>query len=288
MSATLTLSAGQCSVELSAAGGETWAWRIGGKDMIWHGDEAFWPRRAPILFPFCGWLNNLQFRAKGKSYPTDVHGFGRTAPFAMEKRSANTARMVLADSPETLAQFPYRFRLTVDVTVSETGFAYDFAVENPGDEVLPFSLGYHPGFLWPFDGGARNDYRLVFDGDERIDAVRTALGGLFMAETYPLPMRGGALDLARAFAVQDSLIIRDSLTSQVDFIAPTGRRIRVATRNFPNWVIWTKPGAGYLCIERWSGEGDPVDFAGEIVDKPGMTLLPPGETRHFAFACDFL
>jgi hypothetical protein len=45
--------------------------------------------------------------------------------------------------------------------------------------------------------------------------------------------------------------------------------------------LWTKPGAPYLCIESWTGHGDPEGFAGDIFEKPSMRILPPGESaRH--------
>ena len=51
--------------------------------------------------------------------------------------------------------------------------------------------------------------------------------------------------------------------------------------NFPHVVLWSRPGAPYLCIESWTGHGDPEGFAGELADKPSMIALAPGaEGRH--------
>ncbi|MCA0424746.1 MAG: aldose 1-epimerase family protein [Proteobacteria bacterium] len=280
------LKSGQSEVELSAAGAEIFAWRVGGRDLLWNGDPAFWPRRAPILFPFCGWLRNGTFRVGGQSYASGVHGFGHTTPFRLERHGPASARMVLDDTPATHAVFPFRFHLTVNVSVGEAGFACDIAVENPGETVLPFALGYHPGFRWPFDGGAREAYRLVFEQDERAEAVRTAPGGLFTGETIPAPLSGRDIDLSRAFAGQDSLVFRNVRSERVAFVAPSGRQIVVTAQGFPNRVFWTRPGAGYLCIEPWTGEGDPVDFSGDLSEKPGMILLPPRQARRFRFACE--
>lgn len=288
MAETMRLSAGQCEIELGAIGAEVMAWRMAGRDLIWHGDAAFWPRRAPVLFPFCGWLKDLKFRAKGQEYATDVHGFGRTAAFAMQQLSPARARLSLQSDAGTLAQFPYQFALEIIVEVSETGFSYGFHVRNPGEEILPFSLGFHPGFLWPFDGGDKMAYQLRLERDETPEPVVIAPGGLFTRDTHPLPLKNRMLDLSRTFEKQDSIVLRDAASRSVEFIAPSGRKIAIATENFPNWVFWTKPGAGYLCIERWSGQGDPVDFTGEIVDKPGMTLLAPGARCDFAFRCEYL
>lgn len=279
------LKSGPCTVELSSVGAEISAWRIDGRDLIWHGDPAFWPRRAPILFPFCGWLKGGAFRAGGRHYASGVHGFGHMATFRLEQISPASARMVLADTPATLAVFPFRFCLAINVTVTDDGFSCAISVENPGEAVLPFALGYHPGFRWPFDGGDRAEYRLVFSEDERPEAVRIAPGGLFTGDSLPIPLDGRVLDLARAFDGGDSLVLRDVKSEQIAFVAPSGRRIVVAAKGFCNRVFWTRPGAEYLCIEPWTGEGDPEEFSGTIEEKPGMILLPPRAARAFTFSC---
>ena len=47
------------------------------KEYIWQGDEAFWPRRTPVLFPIVGSLKNKEFIHNGKAYPMNQHGFAR-------------------------------------------------------------------------------------------------------------------------------------------------------------------------------------------------------------------
>jgi hypothetical protein len=40
-----------------------------------------------------------------------------------------------------------------------------------------------------------------------------------------------------------------------------------------------RPGGGWLCIEPWHGMSSPAGFDGEITEKPGIMLIPPGERR---------
>ena len=63
----------------------------------------------------------------------------------------------------------------------------------------------------------------------------------------------------------------------VQFGTAHGEQLRVDFAAFPDLGIWTKPGAGYLCIEPWSGHADPAGFAGDITAKPGIRILQPGE-----------
>ena len=66
--------------------------------------------------------------------------------------------------------------------------------------------------------------------------------------------------------------------------APGGRGLRVDFAGMPQLGIWSKPGAPFLCIEPWSGYASPAGFDGELADKPGMSVLAPGEIHRFAMA----
>ena len=75
--------------------------------------------------------------------------------------------------------------------------------------------------------------------------------------------------------------IFDKLESrQVIYGASTGPRIAVAFDGMPHLGIWSKPGAGFVCIEPWQGYASPRTFDGELRDKPGMMLIEPGQMRH--------
>ena len=63
-----------------------------------------------------------------------------------------------------------------------------------------------------------------------------------------------------------------------------GDAVRVSFPRMPHLGIWTKPGAGYVCIEPWQGYASPEDFDGELADKPGMVSIVPGATETFAMS----
>ena len=44
-------------------------------------------------------------------------------------------------------------------------------------------------------------------------------------------------------------------------------------------LLWTVPGAGYICIEPWRNAPDYTDADGDIRHKPGMIALRPGQER---------
>jgi galactose mutarotase-like enzyme len=50
--------------------------------------------------------------------------------------------------------------------------------------------------------------------------------------------------------------------------------------NFPHIALWSRPGAPFLCLEAWTGHGDPEYFDGDIFAKPSMRLLNPFESAR--------
>jgi hypothetical protein len=50
----------------------------------------------------------------------------------------------------------------------------------------------------------------------------------------------------------------------------------------PHLGVWTKPGAGFLCVEPWQGYAAPLGFIGELKDKPGGVSLAATASTTFA------
>ncbi len=56
-------------VEISAHGAELQSIRtVEGREYLWQGDEKYWPRRSPLLFPIVCGLWKGQYRVDGKTY----------------------------------------------------------------------------------------------------------------------------------------------------------------------------------------------------------------------------
>ena len=154
---------------------------------------------------------------------------------------------------------------------------------------MPYGLGLHPGFRWPFDparaGGdlavAQAGHWVMFDQPEKPEVPRIAAGGLIGSETRPVPLEGGRkLALDPSLFAGDALIFRHAASSSVAF--SDGRStLAFGFENFPTIVLWMRPGAAFLCIEGWCGSGDPEGFTGDLFEKPDAVILPPGGSgRH--------
>jgi galactose mutarotase-like enzyme len=93
-------------------------------------------------------------------------------------------------------------------------------------------------------------------------------------------------DLAPRDALfEDDALIFDALRGHgLTYGGPEGPRLRLEFPDTPYLGIWTKPGAGFLCLEPWHGIADPAGFEGDFRAKPGVFEVAPGEARRIAMA----
>lgn len=266
------------SVAVKADGAELASLRAAsGQELLWQAGPE-WPRHAPVLFPIVGRLANDTLRHAGQTWRLTQHGFARDRRFTWLERDPHGCRLLLEDDAQTLAMFPFRFRLEIAYQLLQDRLTVEYRLHNPGDAVLPASIGAHPAFVWPLaEGIAREAHRLVFAEPEPAP-VRRVEGGLLRPDPEPTPIAGRVLALADALFVDDALILdrpaSRSLTYEADG-APLA--LKISWHGMPQLGIWSKPGAGFLCIEPWHGLASPVGFDGDFIDKPFLIRLSPGE-----------
>jgi len=279
----IVLVHGEARALVTPLGAEARAWSVGGVELLWPGDPAIWNQISPILYPVVGWTRDGA-RVGGKFYALGLHGFAAKHEFQVEARGADFARLVLRDDAATRAIYPFAFRLAVEYRLSATALEIAIEVENPGDEPAPYACGLHPGFNWPFAGGAREGAAVRFESDERPEVPVIAPGGLVSETMRPIPLRGRVLELSDAlFAGGDAVCFLHPASRSLRFEQSGGTAIEMDFHGFDHVALWTRPGAPFLCLEAWTGYSDPEGFAGDLFEKPSMRVLQAGErARHSA------
>jgi galactose mutarotase-like enzyme len=254
-----------------------------GLEVVWQAGPE-WRRHAPLLFPIVGRLRNDQLHHRGKSYPMTQHGFARDSRFEWVERRGDFCRLRLADQSDTRARYPFAFRFTVTYTVHEADLDVAFEIENPGDEMLPASVGGHPAFNWPLlPGMAKESYSLQFS-DAETAPIRRLKDGLLRAEPLPSPIAGKSLALSERLFEDDAIILDPLASKSVRYVADRGPSLEISWQDFRELGIWSRPGgAPFLCIEPWLGFASPLDFDGEFSSKPGLMHIEPGETRTLSY-----
>lgn len=286
-SATIRLDGFGQTAEIAPLGAEIRSWTAHGRPLLWQPDAAVWPATCPVLFPIVGRAAGGAIRVDGRRYPIGIHGFAAASRFEPVEAGAAHARFVLADDAATRQSFPFAFRLDVYYRLDEGGLAASFRLDNPGRRVLPYALGLHPGFRWPFSGARRDGHRIVFEHPERPAVPVITADGLFSPDSRPVPLDGTVLPLDDALMAREALCFLDTASSRLRFEAPDGAAIMVETEDFPHLALWARPPAPFLSIEAWTGHGDPQGFRGELADKPSMRLLAPGASARHAMRWRF-
>ena len=290
----LELKKGGLRARIETLGAELVSCRSGdGPEYIWTGEPAYWSGRNPLLFPVVGSLREGKVMISGRSYEMARHGFARRREFALEARGEDWARLALTESPDTLAAYPFPFRLTVEQRLEADGFSTAVTVENTGERPMPFCLGAHTGFRCPLEEGeAFEDYELVFPQRETCPTIPLREGLLDRARAVPCLEDTDTLPLDyRWFDALDTLIFEGLRSRSVTLRSRrSGRGVRVSFDGFPMLAFWTVPGkrAPYLCIEPWHGCAAAWQEGPEFTDKAHCITLAPGARRTLGYQVELL
>ncbi len=243
-----------------------------GAEYLWHGDPAWWSGRAPVLFPVCGRLPGGKYRLNGKEYELEIHGFARKMEFAVESASDTEAVFFIRDTEETRAMYPFAFEFRVKYALQDETIAITYTINNTDDKTLYASVGSHEAYACPEGLSA---YDAAFEKEEPMNSY--IVDGGVQHETFAVDAPGGVIQLKDEYFVPDALIFRDLESKTVELRnRETGRGVRVWYPDAESLLIWTKPGAPYVCIEPWCGFPTWFDFKGEFPEKLGLRHIEAG------------
>jgi len=274
----VSLNSGDLTAEIDPLGAQlcTLGDRAG-HSLLWNGDPSVWAGRAPLLFPIVGTLAGGAYRLGSTTYPLSRHGFARVSPFRIIDSGASSAVFRLESDESRFRQYPFRFQLDVRYALDGPRLSITASIRNLGDEPMPASFGFHPGFCWPLPfGRPRSAHFIEFANDEPAGMRRLDRHGLLTAERHATPIVERRLALVDALFESDVVIFDEVQSRSVTYGADTGPRIRIGFQDAPFLGIWTKPGANFVCIEPWHGIADPAGFSGDFREKPGVFLVAAG------------
>jgi galactose mutarotase-like enzyme len=268
-------------IEVNDLGAELWNVfdkKQSGLPRLWQGDPAVWPRRAPIVFPYCGRLRDDSFFDQGKKYEGTIHGFARFEQHTKYQSGDTQIGLELRWNEETLLKYPWKFRLATDYILEGAAVLSRFTLENQDSRDMPFNIGYHMGFNCPFDSSHHiSDYQLRFENTESplwhindSSGLRTGEVSSFYPDSKVIPLHH------EFFPASFSLSGLHSRYIQIEEQG-SGRYLRVYIEGFPYVVLWSQPhNIQYVCIEPWYGLPDKHDADQIFVNKEGIQSLRPG------------
>jgi galactose mutarotase-like enzyme len=277
------ISNGEVTVDVAALGAEMQSIQTrDGRHWMWHGDAAFWTGRSPILFPIVGRAPNDTLTIGGERFQMGQHGFARRSNFALVVEESDRVVYRLEASEASRAMYPFDFVLDVEHRLEGRGVVVTAEVRNRDARVMPFGIGFHTAFAWPLPGAGFGPHLVELENGSSPALYRLS-GGLIGKEPVGAPFEDGALVLEHGLFTDDAMIFLEGAGSGLRYGPKDGPGVRCAWENLPNFAIWTKPGAGFVCIEPWHGTAPMTGASDAIEERPFTVMLAPGALSRHVF-----
>lgn len=272
-----TLKNDRVEISIAKLGAELRSVKLDGNDVLWSGDPEYWTGTSPVLFPICGGLRDNKYTLNGKEYHLRKHGFAETMEFAVENSGPYFVTFLLTDTPETLKVYPWHFEFRVTYRLRGAAIEVDFDIKNTSSDLMYFSVGAHEGYACP---EGIEDYDIIFPQNETLNSC--ALDGNLIKHSFvPIIKESNTIALYTKFFCNDALVFKDVKSRTATLRnRKTGRSVTVEFPGFDYLLLWTKPNAGYICIEPWCGIPSMVDDGYAIEEKEGMEKILPNEVFH--------
>ncbi len=256
-----------------------------GEEMLWQPCEGYWDRQAIPLFPWTGPLKEGYFEVDGTRYEYGIHGFAKDFDHAVRSHEADVLVLELCANEATRAIFPFAFSFISTYRLVGHAVHHTMTVKNTGSTNLQFGLGYHPGFLVPFDAAHQtSDYEVRFDRVENpMILTEKPSGSLLGAVRYlgnnmtHLPLENGMFDK------QGSHCLVNLASEYVGiYEKDSGRNIRLNVKDFPYTLLWSNNTVAadelkFLCIEPWHSIPSSDTDSPLWEDKASAAILAPDE-----------
>lgn len=248
-------------------------------EYLWSGEERYWKRFAPILFPIVGNVKDKKYTYKGKTYSLPQHGFARDMEFSLISRASDEIWFELKDDEFTRKVYPFEFSLKVGYRLTERTIETMWKVENTGDEDMYFSIGGHPGFYCPEPKKRQTDYYFAFDTAKNLIYDKLASSGLVASDSNIMPLNGSLLPITEHMFDEDALIFENNQAHRVSILHMDRSPYITVEFDAPVFGLWSpaKKNAPFICIEPWYGRADRADFEGTLEEREWGNHLAIGE-----------
>lgn len=276
MAEQLILSNDIIQATFSTKGAELISVKKDSTEKIWIGEPDVWAGHAPIVFPICGGLKDDKYIYEGKEYTLQKHGYIRFVEFEVESHSDTKLVFLHRSDSETLKQYPFNYELRVIYTLEGSALKVDYNVKNLDETPMYYSIGAHEGYYCP---EGIEEYSVIFDKPEILDSS-ILNGNLLEYNTINVGENTCELPLKYEFFAVDALVFLNLKSRKVSLKnRKTGEEVGLEFEGHDFFLLWTKPGAKYICLEPWCGCQDFVDSDYDFKNKKGIIKLSGREEK---------
>lgn len=252
-------------------------------EMLWSGDDAWWGRVSPILFPVVGKLWEDEYHLDGKSYSMTQHGFLRDQTFKIVEQSQDSVKLSFVYTQETLAVYPFKFE--VQITYKLDGHKVDviWVVINLDTSEMLYSIGAHPGFS--LEEGVTHTLEFEQTGASQ----KVLLNGSNVSGVENTKLETMDVSFKN---LSNTTLIYTNVHAVTLHNHHSGTRIRVEAAGFDYMAIWSPTKgdvlAPFVCIEPWLGLPDEINGYEDLKLKKGIKTLLGEETSVNTYSMEFL
>lgn len=282
------ISNSDLTVDVAALGAEMQALSTrDGRNWLWSGDATYWTGRSPVLFPMVGRAPMDVISVGAERYQMGQHGFARRSAFTLVEEWREHCIYRLESSEATRAMYPFDFRLDVEHRLEGRAVIVTATITNRGDKVMPYGVGFHPAFAWPLPGGEGQSHSVTLDNGGEPALFRLS-GGLVNPEPLASPFERGRLALNHADFEKDAMLFPEGAGRGLVYGSENGPSISFSWENLPNFALWTKPGAGFICLEPWQGTAAEVGGSDALDQRPYTAFLEAGAVGKYSFRAELV
>ena len=286
----MNLSNDIITIEVAEHGAELVSLKKGEREYMWNGDELFWNRHAPILFPAVGKPYNNELHIDGKVVVMKQHGYARDCDFT----DLGDGRMRMKEC--SLSEgYPYKLGLEACYRLNGSAVEVVWSVENKDSRDAFFQIGAHPGFMLPdYDAGREvNGFVCYYDKEGKpVEPVVVSDldDGNRVPKSQKVVLPTEMPILAYTFS-RDAIIIEQGQVATTELLdAQRNPVLRVSCPQAEAYGIWAprKKGSPFVCLEPWCGLCDPKGFTDDISMRQYIKHLAPGEKYTFTYTIEVL
>lgn len=239
-------------------GGIITSWRVKDRELLYLDAERFANRELtvrggiPILFPICGNLPDDSFTYNGQKYSLKQHGFARNLPWEVGEQTTKdkaSISLTLTSNPETLAVYPFDFKLVFTYQVKGDVLEISQRCTNTGKEKMSFSSGLHPYFLAPDKSQLRFEIPSM--------QYRNQITGQMKENTCTFNPNIDEIDVAF-----------ERLMGLAATAYDDSRRLRIMVSFnalYSTVVFWTVKGKDFFCLEPWTAPRNSMNTGDRLI-----------------------
>lgn len=268
----------QLEVEISDFGAEIQSIKKNGLELLWHGDEKYWGRRSPVLFPIVGAVKNNKYKFNEIEYQIGQHGFLRDRQFECVETYENIITFEYISQNVDLLIYPFKFIFQLTYEIKDEQITFKYHVENVDDQEIYFSVGGHPAFLMDLE---LNEYSFKFP-QQKVTS--------FEFERYinkiDHNVELSTFDYNQEKISKGTICYSDFSKSEVLLLKNNKPFIQCFYPEMEYLAIWSPENinAPFLCIEPWNGIADNnLNEVHELEKKMGIIKLEKNEN----YTCEF-